>query len=336
MPDTREKMVPDWVWAALAIAVVSVALALFVTDSPERPGDALVYDVSEYEAVDAEDIRYRETLRVALELENPAALAVDNNGHILIAGEGALLVLDEAGGELARREIEGRPYCAAVAPDGVIYLGMRDHVAACSPEGDVLAAWDMLNERAWLTSIVADENHVFVADSGNARVYVYDHSGTRHTVIGERDPEQGLHGFVVPSHYFEVALDTTGALWATNPGKLGLEKYREDGALLGAWHQPGFDIDKFPGCCNPVHIAFKSDGALVAAEKGINRVKVFAADRSFEGVVAAPELLNAGWKTADFPDDMTPVRDIAVDGNDRVLVLHGPLRSLLIFEHINK
>ena len=332
MNNTQNKIVPGWVWALLAIAVVAVAMALMMTDDRQEPGESLVYDVSEYEASAEENVCYTETGRIKLNMEYPSALALNPEGNILVAGDGMIVMLDAAGNEKARTEIKEHPWCMAVDPDGIIYLGMRDHVAVLDASGKAMALWDSLGERAWLTSIAADETSVFVADSGNACVYRYDREGTLQNTINKRDVEKDIPGFSVPSHYFDVALDPMDSLWIVHPGKLGVENYRYDGTLLSAWYQPGFKPDQFPGCCNPAHIAFASNSSLIAAQKGINAVKAFAADRSFIGVVAPPELLDTGWKPADFPDDMTPVRDLAVDANDRILVLHGPLCALLIFE----
>lgn len=325
-------MIPDWVWALLAIALVALTLFLFMTDRSPEPGPALVYDVTEFEAVDDGDVLYRETDRLSLSLDTPAGLAVAGDGRLVVVGDEDLVLLDNSGREQQRRPLDGRPHCVAVAPDGLIYIGMRDHVAAFNESDGSTVVWASLDERAWLTSVVADERYVYVADSGNKRVLRYDRSGRLLNEIGGRTAPDNAPRFVVPSHYFEVLLDGMGALWITNPGRLGIEKYRSDGELLSAWHQPGMALDKFAGCCNPIHAAFKSDGSLVTAEKGLNRVKVFAADRSFLGVVAAPDALNAGWNAADFPPDPAPVRDIAVDPDNRVLVLHGPLRVVLVYE----
>ena len=89
---------------------------------------------------------------------------------------------------------------------------------------------------------------------------------------------------------------------------------------------------RIAGCCNPAHIAFSSGNVLVSAEKGLNRVKTFAADRSFAGVVATPEAIQAGWSEADNVYAPAPIRDLAVAGGDRILVLHGPLHCILVYE----
>ncbi len=335
MPETHRRMIPDWAWAVLAIAVMGLTFLLFMTDRTAEPGDALLFDVSEYEVVDEEDVRYRETARITLALDAPAGLAVDAEGRIWATGDDTLLMLDGTGRELARHDIGGRPECIAVAPDGTVFLGMRDHVTVFSATGEHRDSWESLGERAWLTEIAADETHVYVADAGNLCVYRYTHDGRLLNVIGERDPDAGIPGIVVPSPHLDVALDAMGALWVVNPGRLGVEKYRDDGALLTAWYQPGFGLHQFPGCCNPIHIAFKSNGTLVTAEKGLNRVKVFTADRSFAGIVAPPAHVNAGWNAADFPRDVPPICDLAVDNDDRILVLHGPLRAILVFEPID-
>lgn len=332
MNNTQNKIVPGWAWAVLAIAVVVVAMALMMTDTAKEPGESLVYDVSKYEASVSIDVRYAETGRIELNMEYPSALALGPDGSIKVTGDGVLLTLDAAGREKSRTEIKGHPRCMAIAPDGVIYLGMRDHIVVLDPSGTTIATWGSLGERAWLTSIAANETSVFTADSGNACAYHYDRDGKLLNTIGKQDVEKDIPGFSVPSHYFDVALDPMDSLWIVHPGKLGVENYRYDGTLLSAWYQPGFKPDQFPGCCNPTHIAFTSKSIMIAAQKGINCVKAFAADHSFIGVAAPPELLEAGWKPADFPDDMTPIRDLLVDANDRILVLHGPLNKILIFE----
>lgn len=332
MNNTVTQGLPRWLWAVLALAVVGVTLLLFATDRRPEPGPALVYDVSKYESVDPAQVRYRETARLPLDLQEPTGLAVTWDGRMLVTGNSVLLVLTASGEELSRRDFGRELQCIACAPDGAVYLGTRDAVILLpSPDG-APEAWESLGEETWLTSLAANETHVYAADSGNARVLQYDRTGRLVRQLGGKGNVDGGPKFIVPSHYFDLAFDRMGSLWVVNPGKLGLENYREDGSLLSVWHQPGMDVNSFCGCCNPIHIAFLNGNVLAAAEKGINRVKVLAADRSFLGVVAPPEQINEGWTPSDEAYAPAPVRDLAVNGDNRILVLHGPLHSILVFE----
>lgn len=334
MANMSRHLIPAWLWAALAAVALVLALALALTERRREPGPSLIYDVSSYEAVDPAKVLFREAERISLNLDTPTALCVRGNGTILVAGQDVIVVLDSSGGELGRFAVEGAPDCLAEGPDGRLYLGMRTRIAVHDPQGKHLQSWQDLGPRAWISSIAVDDEHVFAADAGNKVVYRFDMSGNLLNRIGERDPERDVPGFIVPSPYFDILLDPGGGLWAVNPGKLGFEHYRPDGSLASSWYRPGMEIDEFSGCCNPIHAAYRSDASLVTAEKGINRVKVYAPDTALLGVVATPEMLGTLAETAASFQEEASVRDLAVDNEDRVLVLHGPRRELLIFEEL--
>ncbi len=332
MDETKTTVVPRWLWAALALAVVVVVLFLFFTDRRPEPGPALLYDVSEYEAVEENLIRYAETQRIPVALKAPCGLAIAGDGRLLVAGDMHLLVLDASGMEIARRELAFQLRCVAAASDGTIYLGAPDGVVVLATPETEPVRWEPLGEQALLTSLAVNEQHVYAADAVNARVLQYDRSGRLLREFGGPNDAENPNRFIVPSPYYDIAFDSMGALWIANPGKLGIENYREDGEFLSAWRKPGMGLDAFAGCCNPAQIAFKRGNVLVSAEKGLNRVKTFAADRSFAGVVAAPEAIQAGWSVAGNVYASAPIRDLAVDENDRILVLHGPLHCILVYE----
>jgi len=332
MPDFQHKIIPKWMWAFIAIAVVAMTLLLFLTDQRPEPGPALLYDVSKYEAVEEGTIRYTETQRLQVELEEPYGLAVTGDGRLVVVGDTGLFILDATGREVARRELPFQSYCVAAAADGTIYLGAPEGVVLLATPESEPVYWDTLGENVLLTSLAANEQYVYAADAVNARVVQYDRSGRLLREIGGPNDPENPRRFIVPSPHFDIAFDSMGSLWITNPGKLGVENYRENGDLLSTWHKPGMGLDTFAGCCNPAQIAFKSGTMLVSAEKGLNRVKTFAADRSFAGVVAAPEAIQAGWSDAGKVYARAPIRDLAVDADDRILVLHGPLQCILVYE----
>jgi DNA-binding beta-propeller fold protein YncE len=275
---------------------------------------------------------FRELQRIPLTVENPSALAVGSSGGMYVAGENAVVALDSQGKETARLSAKGRPGCLAVSSDGKLLLGMRSHVDVLDGTGTVVASWKDLGERAWLTSIAADDENVYVADAGNRVVLRFGHDGNVRGRIGERDKERGVPGLVVPSPYFDVAIDPQGALWVVNPGKHGLENYRPNGELVSSWYRSGMEAEAFCGCCNPIHIAFRSDNTLVTAEKGLSRVKVYAPDTTLLGVVAAEAAPPIGENKALFCNVEPPIMDLAVDQQDRILVLNKPEKAILVYE----
>ncbi len=320
---------PAWLWAMLTVAVVVLVVIIAASDRGNEPGPSYKLDLKPFTKVDDKDVAFRQTARFPLSLEEPSALAIADNGTIYAAGKDAVLLLDAEGRETARYAVQGTPDSMAVAPDGKILLGMRNHVQVLDAAGKPVAEWNDLGERGYITSIAADDKNVFVADAGDRVVLRYDYGGNVLNEMGQRDPKREFEGFVVPSPYFDAAFDASGLLWIVNPGRHGLENHRPTGELVSSWYKPGMDLNSFCGCCNPTHIAFRSDGSVVTAEKGINRVKVYAPDNTMIGVVATPDDLKA---PSDENDSHSPVKDLAVDKRDRILILVGPMKAILVYE----
>lgn len=273
-------------------------------------------------------VHFREVQRIPVPLSKPAALAVADNGRLFVAGDNAVLEFSPEGREITRHTLAETPGSLAVLPDGQLLLGLRRRVA--TPEGSA-SAWTELDEHACITALTVSEEHVFVSDAGNRVVLCYDHTGRLLGRIGERDPKRDLPGLVVPSPYFDAAIDAMGALWVVNPGRHGLENYRPNGDLVSSWYRPGMDLNGFCGCCNPTHIAFRGS-ALVTAEKGLNRIKLYGPDTRLLGVIATPEDLQATETTSLNCAHEPPIRGLAVDSNNRIIALHARWKAIVIYE----
>lgn len=314
------------------VVAVSVAFFTLMANSGYRdPAPALSYsqDLSSFREQDNVESPFEETDRIVLDdLPGLRAMATGADGTIYIGADNTVALYDAEGTLLKTHEIEGSPVSLGVAPDGTIYVGMdqngdiESHVVAIAPDGST-TAWASRGPKAYLTSVVADAENVYVADMGNRVVVRYNRDGEELLRIGQKDPERDVPGLVAPSPYLDLGFDDMGNLWVVNPGRLGLERYRENGDFVTSWYNPSMKLDGFSGCCNPSHIAFTKEGKLITAEKGLVRLKVYdVTTGEFEELVAGTDL---------FPREQS-VHDLAVDVNDRILVLDPRHNAVRIFE----
>ena len=315
---------PPGTAAATFCAVFFLAAATLLAESVSNPYE---YDVSAFEKVASNLVRFAEQAPIAPAVKSPHALAVDGAGRLLVAGDGEAVLLDRDGKKLGGFAIPGTAGCAAFLPGGDILIGLHDHVERFDRDGKPLATWTAMGENAVLTSLSAISNLVFLADAGNRVVWRFDADGRLLGQIGS-ESEDGQHHFVVPSPYFD-AVAAADRVWVTNPGRQRVEAYTAAGTFVSQWGKAGMQIDRFCGCCNPVHLALMPGGAFVTAEKGMPRVKVHAASGALECVVAGPAqfALPAGMSC------QTPacIGDLAVDDRGRVLVLDATKGVVRVF-----
>jgi hypothetical protein len=143
--------------------------------------------------------------------------------------------------------------------------------------------------------------------------------------IGDKDEKRDIPGFIIPSPFFDVAVDPDGFLWVANTGRHSLENYTLEGDFRTSWGEFSMDIEGFCGCCNPTHFAFLEDGSFVTSEKGIARIKVYNRLGNLVSVVAEPDSFAAG----------TVGLDLAVDSSQRILVLDPHQKMVRIYEKIS-
>lgn len=280
--------------SVLGLGAVAGTLALpskspSTTSGRERElGPKFSYDVSGLAEVDPKFIAYREEKPILSGFEELRAVRVGRNGRIITAGDQGIRIFDASGSKTSEFTLTERPRCLAAGKDASIYVGMSRCVQVFNDQGQRQAQWDNLGANAVITSIAAGAENVFVADAGNRVVVRYDLSGKQLGLIGKKNPEKNILGFVVPSPYFEVSVGTDGWVWAVNPAHHRLEAYTFDGEPRSVWGESANTLEGFCGCCNPIHFTRLSDGRFVTAEKGLPRVKVYSATGQFQSVVAAP------------------------------------------------
>jgi len=304
------------------LAVIGfMAYDLFLKDG-DSSGNPYEYDLDNLRQVDENLICFNEVNQIKPGIGKLHALAIDHEDSIIVGGDGIIKIISADGEEIKAIDINGMVNCMDIDEDGILYLGMKDHVEVMDRHGGIIAVWEALNERVFITSIAVDESSVYVADAGNKIVYHYNHEGTLQNLIGKKDRPKGIKGFVIPSPYFDLAIGREGQLWVVNPGFHAFEAYDHEGNQISTWAKTSMQVEGFSGCCNPGNIALMADGSFVTSEKGIERVKIHRPNGEFRCVVAAPDIFEEG----------TIITDLAVDSKGRIFVLDSRKGLIRIFE----
>lgn len=279
----------------MAAAVGAIIWAVVRYDDTGRRGSGLSedynYDTAELAKVDPRLVAYRPAGQFPVGMEHAASLAVDAGGRIWVANEALIRVFSPEGQVVLERMLPGehKPITCLSIQANRLYAAYTDKVYTAAIDVDDEAVWPTdFGKNVHITSVAADGEEVFLADWGNRQIIRCDAKGKVLGVIGKRDEAAGVPGFVVPSPYFDIAIDPNGNLRVADTGRHRIETYNRDGRYLESWGQPSGKIEDFLGCCNPCHFALMADGRFVTAEKGLPRVKIYDSAGRFECVVAPP------------------------------------------------
>jgi len=310
------------------IIFISVAAILYfgflaISDNSRKSEkNPFEYDIEEYKKTEKNLLHYSELDQINIKLNNLYGISVGRDDKLYVSGDDSVLVLTNEGVLHFSIKTTEAVRCLCADSNGNLYLGMSDHIEVYDSKGIKIAHWESLGERAIITSVAVSEKSVFVADAGNHLVWKFSKSGHKQAKIGEKNETKDIPGFVIPSPYFDVAIDPDGFLWVVNPGCHSLENYTEEGGLRSSWGKFSMDLDGFCGCCNPSHIVILDDGSFVTSEKGLVRVKVHNRLGNFISVVAGPNQFAEG----------TVGLDLAKDSSQRIYVLDPIKGAIRIFE----
>jgi len=318
--------------ATWVIIIVSVAGILYfgyqaITESSKRNQEnPFEYNIENFKKSGADLIHYSEVKHIQIDLQNVYGVSVGRDDNIYVSGENSVLILNSDGSIQSTISTGGPVHTLSVDENRDLYLGMDDHVEVYDRRGAKKAHWESLGEDAIITSIALSKKNVFIADAGNRIVWKFDKSGNRLKRIGEKNETKDIPGFVIPSPFFDVAIDPDGFLWVANTGRHSLENYTKEGDLRSSWGEFSMEIKGFCGCCNPSHFVILDDGSFVTSEKGIARVKVHNRLGNVVSVVAGQDQFAEG----------TVGLDLARDSLQRIYVLDPSKKAVRIFEKNKK
>ncbi|MCK4764564.1 MAG: NHL repeat-containing protein [Candidatus Aminicenantes bacterium] len=313
----------------LTIIIIVVSLAgifyfggrAILENSKKNGENPFEYNIEYFKKSGAAMLHYDEVKQVKINLPKVYGIAVGPEDRLYVSGDNSVLIFDKKGGFLSTIKTAGTVYCLAVDRNGDVYLGKKDRIEVYDGSGAAKARWESLGEDAIITSIAISRQSVFVADAGSRVVLRFDKSGKLQGRIGEKNEAKDIPGFVIPSPYFDTAVDPDGFLWVVNPGHHSLENYTEAGDFRASWGKSSLAAAGFCGCCNPTHIAILEDGSFVTGEKGIARVKVYNRLGEFVSLVAGPDRFVEGVVGLD----------LAVDSAGRIYVLDPAKKTVRIF-----
>jgi hypothetical protein len=271
----------------LALLIIAVIAINYVNSKPKKAKqNPYEYNVDEFKKVDPALINYSEVRQIKVDLDENGGIAT-TNGQIWFAAAKSVKILTPDGKVVSEFPVEENPHCIAVSGKLVV-IGYSKSFSAYSCSGEKLFQTGEINDSSVITSLAIWNGKIVVADMGKRRVYIFNQSKREKEFEGVSGAKN-LHGFVIPSPYFDVAVNAQNELWIANTGMHTLQQYDDNGNVVRSWEKISLEIDGFCGCCNPAQFTFLPDSRFVTSEKGMPRIKIYSPDGKLESVVAAPD-----------------------------------------------
>lgn len=304
----------------LALIIVAVVATDYNSSKPgEQAANPYEYTIDPFSRIDTSLIMFNESRNFTLNFSEPSGVSIVG-GQIFIVGDQKLQIIEPTGKLLRELTFDQKPTCVHASSENIL-VGFRKSVLVMNPKGEKIAECNSFSDSTVITSVTERSGIVFVADAGKRIVRKFNLDGKPQGEIKGKSERDQIHGFIIPSPYFDLAFNPEGELWIVNPGKHALENYTIEGELRTWWEASSIKIEGFSGCCNPAHFAFLPDGSFVTSEKGMVRIKTYKPSGEFSGVVAAPSKFN-GNSTAP---------DLAVDNQGNIYALDSDKKMLRLF-----
>jgi DNA-binding beta-propeller fold protein YncE len=223
----------------------------------------------------------------SLNVDGPSGLTIDRHGRVLVADTHfyRVLVYSTSGellfqiGDGVQGTTPGRfgyPTDVVIDKAGNFYVseyGENDRIQVFSPDGKTwLREWgghgyapgEFLRPRALA---IDDRDRIYVADSCNHRIQVFDTQGKLLTLWGTRGSNPGQM-----SYPYDLSIGPDQNLYVCEYGNARVQKFTLDGKSLGLWGGPG----RKPGeLNNPWALAVDHQGEVSVIDSNNHRVQRF-------------------------------------------------------------
>jgi len=286
----------------LAIIIVGVVALDYNSSKPDnQPANPYEYNIDQFSKIDTALIMYKESRDLSISFLEPTGVSFFNN-QLFVVGDQKLQIIEPTGKLIKEVSFDQKPTCVFASSENIL-IGFRKSLSVLNSNGSKIAGWNSFGDSTVITSLTEKSGIVFVADAGKRIVRKFSLDGKPRGEIEGKSGNDQIHGFIIPSPYFDLAFNTDGELWVVNPGKHSLENYTVDGKLRTWWEASSIKIEGFSGCCNPAHFAFLPDGSFVTSEKGMIRIKIYKPSGEFSGVVAGPSKFTENGHAPDLTTD---------------------------------
>ena len=307
----------------LAIVIIAIMIADWYSKRPDNmEANKFEWSIDEFKNVPEELVLYKETKNFKLGFNKPAAITIEKN-LVYAVGDSSLKIINLSGKLLNEIDFGDSPNTVEVFNNNIL-AGFENRIVVLDKDLKPVKDFELNEENTYITSIAATDNEIFVANAGTRKIYRFSWDGELLNEIEGKVNDDVIHGFIIPSPYFDIDINDYGDLWVVNPGLHTLENYTAVGRLREHWKASGNQTENFSGCCNPAHFCFLPDGSFVTSEKGLVRIKVYKPSGEFDGVVAPPT------KFEDKIEGQAP--DVAVDNEGNIYALDFDRNVLRVFE----
>jgi hypothetical protein len=261
---------------SVLIILVFIGYMIFDTAKSERPDNSS----TPIETAIYPDGNWKISKEFKITEGSLKAVTASQSGNIYLGGDSFVSGYDS--------ELNQLWTLAAPAPvtslfyfGDTIYATTMDMLLVINSEGKLLNEWGPFENNSIITSVSANKSNVAFADAGNKTIFILDKGGEVKRMVGRNDGQ-----FIVPSPYFDLALDSAGSIYVANTGHRRLETRNSEGVTIRYFGEPGTAPDAFCGCCNPAHF-IKTKTGYITAEKGINRIKILGESGEFVEFVSS-------------------------------------------------